>query len=56
MLSDLLNATGPVEVRDRLRLFFENGTRRTRDLGDYSVPAFRSAWNELGVLKARGDL
>jgi hypothetical protein len=56
LLSELLTAAGPDEVRDRLRLFFENGTRRTRDLGDYSVPAFRSAWNELGVLKARGDL
>ena len=56
MLSDLLTAAGPDEVRLRLKLFFLNGTKRTRDLGDYSVPAFRSAWNEIGVLRARGDL
>jgi hypothetical protein len=56
LLSELLNAAGPEDVRHRMRLFFENGTRRTRDLGDYGVPAFRSAWNELGVLVARGDL
>jgi hypothetical protein len=56
LLSELLTAGGPDEVRNRMRLFFANGTKRTRDLGDYGVPAFRSAWNELGVLKARGDL
>ena len=56
LLSELLTTAGAEEVRSRMRAFFENGTKRTRDLGDYSVPAFRGAWNELGVLKARGDL
>ncbi len=56
ILHDLLTAVGADEVRARLRAFMEHGTKRTRDLGDYSVPAFRAAWNELGVLKARGEL
>jgi hypothetical protein len=56
LFSELLTAAGPNEVRSRMGAFFENGTKRTRNLGDYGVPAFRSAWNELGVLRARGDL
>jgi len=43
-------------VRARMIAFLIYGTKWTRDTGKYDVPAFRSAWNEIGVLKARGDL
>ena len=56
LLSELLRRKGPEEARTRMHLFFENGTKRTRDLGDYSVPAFHAAWPQIGVLLARGDL
>lgn len=56
LLHEMLTASGGGEVRSRMVAFLTYGTKRTRDLADYSIPAFRSAWNELGVLKARGDL
>jgi hypothetical protein len=56
LLHDILTASGVEEVRSRMTAFLKYGTKRTRDLADYSIPAFRAAWNELGVLKARGDL
>ena len=56
LLHDMLTASGVEEVRARMTAFLTYGTKRTRDLGDYSIPAFRLAFNELGVLKARGDL
>lgn len=56
LLHDMLTASGVEEVRARMTAFLTYGTKRTRDRGDYSIPAFRAAWNELGVLKARGDL
>lgn len=56
LLHDLLTASGVEEVRARMTAFLAYGTKRTRDLADYSIPSFRAAWNEIGVLKARGDL
>lgn len=56
LLHDMLTASSVEEVRGRMVAFLTYGTKRTRNLGDYSIPAFRAAWNELGVLKARGDL
>jgi phage replication O-like protein O len=56
LLHDMLTASGVEEVRSRMTAFLKYGTKRTRDRADYSIPAFRAAWNELGVLKARGDL
>jgi hypothetical protein len=56
ILHDMITASGVEEVRARMLAFLTYGTKRTRDLGDYSIPAFRLAFNELGVLKARGDL
>jgi hypothetical protein len=56
ILSDLITATSPTDVRTRMKHFFENGTKRTRDTGNYSVPSFRYSFNEIGALMARGDL
>ena len=56
ILSDLITATSPADVRTRMKHFFENGTRRTRDTGNYTVPSFRYSFDELGVLIAQGDL
>jgi hypothetical protein len=56
ILSDLITATSPDEVRTRMKHFFENGTKRTRDTGNYNVPSFRYSFNEISVMIARGDL
>jgi hypothetical protein len=56
LLHEMLTASGVEEVRSRMIAFLTYGTKWTRDTGKYHIPAFRSAWNELGVLKARGDL
>jgi len=56
LLHDMLAVSSVEEVRARMIAFLIYGTKWTRDTGKYDVPAFRSAWNEIGVLKARGDL
>jgi hypothetical protein len=56
LLGEMVTASGPEEVRARMLAFLTYGTKWARDTGKYDIPAFRAAWNEIGVLKARGDL
>ena len=41
---------------DQIRNFFRYPLPWVREKGRYDIPAFRSAFNQLQVLKGRGDI
>ena len=56
IIHDLL-ATRPVEeVLVLLRGFFQVGTRLSREAGRWDLPAFKMCFNDLLVMKSRGEL
>jgi len=57
ILKDLLaKRKDPAEVKELLGLFFKHGTKYVRDNGRYDLAAFRASYNELLVMRGRGDV
>jgi hypothetical protein len=53
---DLLKAHPVDQVLELLGGFFRVGTRFSRERGAYSLPAFKGQYNDLLVMKSRGEL
>jgi len=57
IIKDLLaKRKDPGEVKELLGLFFKHGTKYVRDNGRYDLAAFRASYNELLVMRGRGDV
>jgi hypothetical protein len=54
IVHDILRARkDPEEVKGLIGLFFQVGTKYSRDNGKYDLPAFKASFNELLVLSSR---
>ena len=56
IVRDLLKAHPVDQVLELLGGFFRVGTRFSRERGAYSLPTFKSQYNDLLVMKSRGEL
>jgi hypothetical protein len=55
-MGGLVATYGVASVREKLRAFFEHGTRETRERRAWTVPEFRRVFPQLVGMKAMGDL
>ncbi len=56
IIKDLVKARPLDEILDVLRGFFSVGTRFVRETGSYTLTMFKAAYNDLLVMRSRGEL
>jgi hypothetical protein len=55
-MGGLVATYGAANVQEKLKAFFEHGTRETRERRAWTVPEFRRVFPQLVGMKAMGDL